>query len=91
MPKQVFADFNDLSDYPDMEIVQGIPLGLAEDIPELRGLTEHETVVLVMPGELQADGYVTQRILNVGHYWYGVVTGSVIYADEISFNQQAAS
>ena len=26
MPKQVFADFNDLSDYPEVEIVKGIPL-----------------------------------------------------------------
>ena len=81
----------DLSDYPDVGIVQGIPLGLAEDIPELRNLTEHETVILVMPGELQAEGYVTQRVLMVGHYWYGVVTGQVIYADEMSSNYQAAS
>ncbi len=34
MKKHVLADFNDLSDYPEAGIVQGIPLGLEQDIPE---------------------------------------------------------
>ena len=84
MNKQVFADFNDLSDYPEVGIVQGIPLGLEEDIPELRLLQEHEEVVLAMPGELQAAGYVTRRVIPQGHFWYGVVTGHVIYLDDVS-------
>jgi hypothetical protein len=88
MKQRVFADFNDLSDYPEAGIVQGIPLGLEEDIPELRQLHEHEVVILEMPGELQADGYVTRREMPQGHYWYGVVTGRVLYANEVDVEQQ---
>lgn len=92
MKKRVFADFNDLSDYTEAGIVQGVPLGLEEDIPELRQLQEHEDVILEMPGELQADGYVTCREIPQGHYWYGVVTGHVLYADELPADHgQAAS
>ena len=83
MKKHVLADFNDLSDYPEMGIVQGIPLGLEEDIPDLCQLRDHEEVILDMPGELQADGYVTRRDIPQGHYWYGVVTGHAVYSDEI--------
>jgi len=92
MKKHVFADFNDLSDYPEAGIIQGVPLGLEEDIPELRDLVEQEAVILEMPGELQAEGYVTRRDIAEGHYWYGVVIGPVIYADEMSANaHQVAS
>lgn len=92
MKKHVLADFNDLSDYPEAGIVQGIPLGLEEDIPELRHLHDHEEVMLEMPGELQAEGYVTRREIPQGHYWYGVVTGHVLYADEVPADaHQAAS
>ena len=83
MTKRIFADFNDLSDYPEVHIVQGIPLGLEADVPELRSLQEHEEVILDMPGEIQAEGYVTRLELPQGIYWYGVVTGRVVYADEV--------
>jgi hypothetical protein len=90
MKKTVFADFNDLSDYPEADIQQGIPLGLQEDIPELESLTEHEEVILDMPGELQAEGYVTCRQIPQGHYWYGVVTGGIRYHDEIANDKQSS-
>jgi|GEM_PF-3507547 len=83
MNKQVFADFNDLTDYPEAGIIQGVPLGLEEDIPELRDLVEQEVVTLAMPGEMQAEGYVTRRDIPQGIYWYGVITGPVIYLDEL--------
>jgi len=84
MQKTLFADFNDLSDYPEVGIPQGIPLGLEEDIPALRGLTEHEDVILDMPGELQAEGYVTERDIPQGRYWYAIVTGPIRYYDELA-------
>jgi hypothetical protein len=88
MKKRIFADFNDLSDYPEAGIVQGVPLGLEEDILELQLLQEHEEVILEMPGELQADGYVIYREIPQGRYWYGIVTGRVLYADEVNADQQ---
>ena len=84
MPKTLFADFNDLSEYPEAGISQGIPLGLEEDIPALQGLVEHEEVMLDMPGELQAEGYVTRRDIPQGHYWYAIVTGPIRYYDELT-------
>ncbi len=81
--KTLFADFNDLSSYPEAGIAQGIPLGLEEDIPALRGLAEHEQVILDMPGELRAEGYVTRRDIPQGHYWYAIVTGPIRYYDEM--------
>lgn len=84
MRKTLFADFNDLSDYPEDGISQGIPLGLEEDISELRGLVEREEVILDMPGELQAAGYVTRRDIPQGHYWYAIVTGPIRYYDELA-------
>jgi len=83
MSRRVLADFNDLSDYPELGITQGIPLGLEADIPELRDLREHEEVILEMPGEVQAEGYVTRRELPQGHFWYGVVTGRIVSPDEV--------
>jgi len=84
MRTTLFADFNDLSDYPEVGIQQGIPLGLEEDIPALKGLTEHEAVMLDMPGEIQAEGYVTRRDIPQGHYWYAIVTGPIRYYDELA-------
>lgn len=89
MRKVLFADFNDLSDYPEAEIRQGIPLGLERDIPALQELREHEQVILDMPGDLQADGYVTYRVIPQGRYWYGVITGNVRYYDELVGSDQA--
>lgn len=90
MCSTLFADFNDLSEYPGAGISQGISLGLEEDIPALQGLTEHDQVILDMPGELQAEGYVTRRSILQGHCWYAIVTGPIRYYDEVLLGVQGS-
>jgi len=69
--REVFSDFFVRHPQPDGTV--RIPLGTSERMPDLRGLRKGERVLLVMPGELQAEATVTNESWQDTIYWYGIL------------------
>ncbi|HLY29733.1 MAG TPA: hypothetical protein VKQ36_01775 [Ktedonobacterales bacterium] len=69
--REVFSDFFVRHPQPDGRV--RIPLGTSERVADLRGLQNGERVLLVMPGELQAEATVIGEPWHGTTYWYGVL------------------
>ncbi len=85
---EVFSDFFVREELPDGRV--RIPLGSAsERTPDLLGLHDGERVLLVMPGELQAESTVTGEPWHGTIYWYGIID-SIENIEDISPAPQPA-
>lgn len=71
--RQVFADFARLWERPDFGLGLAVPLGREDYSPELAELKDGENVLLVMPGELYAEGVARLIEAHGARWWFGVI------------------